>query len=67
MVNAGDVVIGDQDGVVVVARKALEGVLTALADVKAKETKMEALVAKGATQPPGFEQLMADKGVLYLD
>jgi len=67
MVNAGDVVIGDQDGVVVVAREALETVLNALADVKAKEAKMEELVAKGAKLPPGFEQLLAEKGVLYLD
>ena len=44
MVNAGDVVIGDQDGVVVVAREALESVLNALADVKAKEAKMDELV-----------------------
>ena len=67
MVNAGDVVIGDQDGVVVVAREALESVLDALADVKTKEAKMEELVAKGAKLPPGFEQLLAEKGVLYLD
>lgn len=67
MVNAGDVVIGDKDGVVVVAREALESVLGALADVKAKEGKMEALVAQGATLPPGFEQLLAEKGVQYLD
>jgi 4-hydroxy-4-methyl-2-oxoglutarate aldolase len=67
MVNSGDVVIGDKDGVVVVAREALESVLGALADVKAKEDKMEALVATGATLPPGFEQLLAEKGVQYLD
>jgi len=67
MVNAGDVVIGDKDGIVVVAREALESVLGALADVKAKEDKMEALVASGATLPPGFEQLLVEKGVQYLD
>ena len=54
MVNAGDVVIGDQDGVVVVAREALESVLNALADVKTKEAKMEELVRKGAKLPPGL-------------
>ena len=67
MVNAGDVVIGDQDGVVIVAREALESVLNGLADVKSKEAKMEELVAKGAKLPPGFEQVLAEKGVLYLD
>ncbi len=52
-VNSGDVVIGDQDGVVVVAREALESVLAALADVKTKEAKMDELVAKGATAAAG--------------
>ena len=66
-VNAGDVITGDQDGVVVVARDALESVLSALADVKVKEHKMEALVAQGATLPPGMEELIAAKGVRYVD
>ncbi|MEP6608431.1 MAG: hypothetical protein ABJA83_07100 [Burkholderiaceae bacterium] len=67
LVNAGDVVIGDQDGVVVVAREALESVLNGLADVKTREAKMEELVAQGATGPLGFDQLLAEKGVQYLD
>jgi 4-hydroxy-4-methyl-2-oxoglutarate aldolase len=66
-VSAGDVITGDQDGVVVVPREALEGVLSALADVKVKEHKMEALVAQGATLPPGMEELIAAKGVRYVD
>jgi len=67
LVNAGDVIIGDQDGVVVVGREALQSVLHGLGDVSAKEAKMEALVAQGATGPQGFEQLLAEKGVQYLD
>lgn len=67
LVNAGDVIIGDQDGVVVIGREALQSVLDGLTDVGAKEAKMEALVAKGATGPQGFEQLLAEKGVQYLD
>ncbi len=66
-VNPGDVITGDQDGVVVVAREALESVLSALTDVKSKEDRMEALVAQGATLPPGMEALIAEKGVRYLD
>ena len=61
-------VIGDQDGVVVVAREALRKRCRLRSpDVKAKEDKMEALVAKGATLPPGFEQFLAEKGVQFLD
>ena len=66
-VNAGDVVMGDQDGVVVVAREALESVVAALAEVKAKEDKMEKLVAGGARLPPGLDQVIAEKGIRYLD
>jgi 4-hydroxy-4-methyl-2-oxoglutarate aldolase len=66
-INAGDVVCGDQDGVVIVAREAIEDVLAALADVKAKEDKMEAMVAQGATLPAGMDELIASKGVRYVD
>lgn len=66
-VNAGDIVIGDQDGVVIVARESLEDVLAALADVKAKEAKMDQSVRDGATSPSGLEQLLAEKGVHYVD
>jgi len=66
-VNAGDVVMGDQDGVVVVAREALESVVAALAEVKAKEDKMEKLVAGGARLPPGLDQVIAEKGIRFLD
>lgn len=66
-VNAGDVVLGDQDGVVIVAREALEDVLAALADVQAKEAKMDEMVRKGATAPAGIEQLIAEKGVHFVD
>lgn len=66
-VNAGDVVMGDQDGVVIVAREALESVVAALAEVKAKEEKMEKLVAGGAKLPPGLDQVIAEKGIRYLD
>ncbi len=66
-VNSGDVVIGDQDGVVVVAREMLQSVLAALVEVKAKEAKMDEWVRNGATSPAGLEQLILEKGVRYVD
>jgi 4-hydroxy-4-methyl-2-oxoglutarate aldolase len=66
-VNAGDVILGDQDGVVVVACEALESVVAALSEIKAKEEKMEKLVAGGAKLPPGLAEIIAEKGVRYLD
>ena len=66
-VDAGDLIVGDQDGLVVVARAALEAVAAALDEVKGKEAKMDELVRKGATIPPWMEQTLAEKGVRYLD
>lgn len=66
-VNAGDLILGDQDGVVVVAREALEGVAAALAEIELKEAKMDALVRDGARLPPGLDKLISEKGVKLLD
>lgn len=67
VVDAGDVILGDQDGIVVVAREALEAVVTALADVKAKEAKMDRMVSEGARLPMGLADIIAEKGVRYVD
>ena len=66
-VEAGDVVAGDQDGVVVVPRAALASVVAALDEVRLKEHKMEQLVAQGAKLPPGMDALITEKGVRYVD
>jgi 4-hydroxy-4-methyl-2-oxoglutarate aldolase len=66
-VEAGDIIAGDQDGVVVIARNMLEDVVAALDEVRVKEHKMEQLVAQGAKLPPGMDALIADKGVRYVD
>jgi 4-hydroxy-4-methyl-2-oxoglutarate aldolase len=66
-VNPGDLVVGDQDGIVVVAREAIAAVANALAEVKAKEAKMDELVRKGATSGPWLAQALEEKGVRYLD
>ncbi|HEY3584197.1 MAG TPA: RraA family protein [Casimicrobiaceae bacterium] len=67
VVTPGDVVIGDQDGIVVVAREALEGVLASLVDVAEKEKKLDRMVASGAVLPPGLAEIIAQKGVRHLD
>jgi 4-hydroxy-4-methyl-2-oxoglutarate aldolase len=66
-VNAGDLVVGDQDGVVVVVREALAGVADALAKVRAKEAKMDELVRGGTTAPPWMARTLAEKGVRFVD
>lgn len=66
-INSGDVILGDQDGVVVVARENLERVASGLAEIEAKEAKMEKLVAEGVRLPPGMDALIAEKGVQFVD
>ena len=67
VVESGDLVLGDQDGVVVVARANLEAVLAELANVKGKEAKMDDLVRAGATAPAWMEATLREKGVLFVD
>jgi 4-hydroxy-4-methyl-2-oxoglutarate aldolase len=66
-VNAGDIVVGDQDGVVVVARPTAAAVADGLTAVLAKEKKMEAAVKAGLTVPDWLKEAYAAKGVVYLD
>ena len=67
VIEAGDVLVGDVDGVVVVRRESLDAVIAALDGVKAKEAAMDSQVRAGANQPAWLEQAFADLGVRYLD
>jgi 4-hydroxy-4-methyl-2-oxoglutarate aldolase len=67
LINPGDVIVGDQDGIVVVQRESVATVIAALAEVQAKETKMDRLVAEGARLPMGLAEIIAAKGVRLLD
>ena len=66
-VNAGDIVVGDQDGVVIVARSAAPAVADGLKAVFAKERKMEANVKAGMTVPGWLKEAYDAKGVEYMD
>jgi len=65
-VNAGDIVAGDRDGVVVVPRPTAPAVVNELKAVLAKEKKMEANVKAGMTVPGWLEEALKSKGVKYL-
>lgn len=66
-VTAGDVAIGDCDGVVVVPQGTLESVTCALKNVQAKEQKMEEAVHAGTTSPTWLQETIEQLGVDYLD
>jgi len=57
-VEAGDIVVGDRDGVVIVPFGAAEGVLAGLADVRAAEASLEAKVKAGLQIPDFIETIM---------
>jgi 4-hydroxy-4-methyl-2-oxoglutarate aldolase len=67
MIFPGDLLIGDIDGIVVVPRKQVGAVGTALTEVAQKEAKMEASVAAGAPWPAWLDEVLASRDVHYLD
>ena len=67
VVDAGDILVGDQDGVVVVARNKADAVAENLKAVLAKEEQMEANVRAGKRIPPWMEEIKKEKGVRYIE
>jgi 4-hydroxy-4-methyl-2-oxoglutarate aldolase len=66
-INAGDLIVGDRDGIVVIPYADIDRVADGLAAVTAKEQKMEAAVRDGLKYPEWLEQTLQQKGVRYLD
>jgi 4-hydroxy-4-methyl-2-oxoglutarate aldolase len=64
--EAGDLVVGDGDGVVVVPRWRVGELVAELPAILEKEAQMEALVKSGATSPGWLEARLAE-GVRYVD
>ena len=64
VVRAGDVVVGDADGVVVVPLDRAEAVLASLDAVRAAEAKAVAAVEGGATESEKVRRIMASARVL---
>jgi 4-hydroxy-4-methyl-2-oxoglutarate aldolase len=60
-VEAGDIIIADNDGVVVVSRAAIAAVIAQLPAIRAAEASLEAKV-KAGLEVPGFFQDIIDQG-----
>jgi 4-hydroxy-4-methyl-2-oxoglutarate aldolase len=67
VVEAGDIVLGDRDGVVVVPRARISEALESLVEVRKKEAEMEAFVKGGGTAPAWLDKTLAGESVRYLD
>jgi 4-hydroxy-4-methyl-2-oxoglutarate aldolase len=66
-VEAGDVVIGDLDGVVIVPRRTAAVTLAQLIVIIRAETELQARIRAGATQLDAVEELLNSGKVEYLD
>jgi 4-hydroxy-4-methyl-2-oxoglutarate aldolase len=66
-VAAGDLVVGDRDGVVVVPRARVEEAAAELKGIREKESGMDALVKSGATLPPWLEARLTETNVRFVD
>jgi 4-hydroxy-4-methyl-2-oxoglutarate aldolase len=65
-VEAGDLVVGDGDGVVTVPRWRVNELVAELPAIREKEAQMEKLVKSGATVPAWLEARLSE-GVRYVD
>ena len=66
-VEAGDLVIGDADGVVVLPRKHLHTILPSVEEVLAAEAATQGKIRNGFTNIGGIEELLASDRVRYVD
>lgn len=67
VVQPGDVVVGDADGVVVVPMARIEEVLVELVAVRKKEAEMDAAVRGGMRSPPWLDDALKTKPIRWLD
>jgi len=66
-VSAGDIVVGDRNGVVVIPREDAAQALDRLAVVREKERSMEAAVASGAKYPAWLDDVLGADDIEFLD
>jgi 4-hydroxy-4-methyl-2-oxoglutarate aldolase len=66
LVCAGDIVVADEDGVVVLPRDAFDSIVTRLDALCAREAQTDARARAGATEPPDFKALLDRAGVRWL-
>ncbi len=67
VVEAGDVVIGDADGVVVIPRKQLHIIMPLIEEVQVAERATQNKIKHGFTNLGGIEELLVSDKVRYVD
>lgn len=66
-VQAGDVVLGDRDGVVVIPQSELETVVSRLAEIRHMEEETQARIRAGMTHLDSVAQLLESDKVAFVD
>jgi 4-hydroxy-4-methyl-2-oxoglutarate aldolase len=66
-VEAGDVVLGDRDGVVIIPQRQLEAVVAALDEIRRMEEETQGKIRAGMTHLPAIEALLKSDKVAYVD
>ena len=66
-IESGDILRGDADGVVVVAKKNASAVVMDLERVREQEARMDQWVHDGLSSPPWLEEILSGEKLAYLD
>jgi 4-hydroxy-4-methyl-2-oxoglutarate aldolase len=66
-IDAGDILVGDRDGVAVVPRARIDEVIAGLEDVREKERATGERIAAGATIPDWVDELIGSSRTRLLD
>lgn len=66
-INAGDVLVGDRDGVVVIPQADVEAIVGRLAEIRRMEEETQARIRAGMTHLDSIADLLKSDRVAYLD
>jgi 4-hydroxy-4-methyl-2-oxoglutarate aldolase len=67
VIEAGDIVVGDRDGVVVVPRWRIEEARAGLDEVRGKESGMDQMVRSGAKEPAWLDARLSGDGIRFVE
>lgn len=66
VVRAGDIVVGDADGIVILPQARFAEAVEAVEAIKAKEAKVEQVIATGVSHPDWITEYLASDRVAYI-
>jgi regulator of RNase E activity RraA len=66
-IESGDIVRGDADGVVVVAKANASAVILDVERIRAQEARMDQWVKDGLATPPWLQEFLTPEHLSYLD